>query len=532
MNEIIRLNYSAADTNLSNISDVNSSFAVGRLKVMYSGKNRNKSEIDESAIASAIPSIYNIPIVANYSIEENQIGGHDMSVESDAEGNLKLVNLTVPCGVVPEHARVYMERSADENGVEHDYLVADGVILWKRQEVYNHIVNDLGGKVAHSMEIEVLDGARDKDTKYYNISKFEFRALCLLGNCEPCFEGSQLELFSASDFKEQVEQMMAEIKENYSLFINAPNCADDTNSNREGGGKMNEEKIALANEFGIDVSTLDYSIDDFSVEELREKFAQMASDSTGVTEPAASEQTNDESSTSTEEPENTESTGKFELASNIWKFVNDAVVAETVTASWGDTIPRYYLCDIDEAKSEAYVCDYIDGKLYGVTYEMNGDVVTMQYDTKHRVKQAYAAFEGDDDTRGDIVNKMYQLAIDFGKKFADAESKYGLVLSELDELRKFKADVEKASADEERSAVLSQFSDLVGNELFDALVEKAESYDVAALEEKCYAIRGRLSSQKKFSMSNKATKIAVEPENENDNDAPYGGIVEKFAVKK
>ena len=76
---------------------------------------------------------------------------------------MRIKNLTEPCGVVPEHARFYFQTECDESGDEHEYLIADGVILWKRQDVYRHIVNDLDGKVKHSMEVHVRNGETVND---------------------------------------------------------------------------------------------------------------------------------------------------------------------------------------------------------------------------------------------------------------------------------------------------------------------------------------------------------------------------------
>lgn len=197
---------------ISDVKDINSSFASGTLKVMYLGKNRNHSYFSKSAVENALPSLYNVPIVCHWDDEAETIGGHDITVVSDSEGNLRVKNLTEPCGVVPEHATFCFQTECDSEGVQHEYLVIKDVILWKRQDVYTHIINDLNGVVKHSMEVTVLDSTFTNDG-YLDIEKFEFTALCLLENCEPCFQGSELELYSANSFKQKMEQMMQELKD-------------------------------------------------------------------------------------------------------------------------------------------------------------------------------------------------------------------------------------------------------------------------------------------------------------------------------
>ena len=128
-----------------NVRDLNSSFALGSIKVMYTGPNRNGSSFSKESVTRALPSLKNVPIVCHYDYEENEIGGHDVEAVASPDGKLTIRNLTSPIGVVPEAAKFRFETSPDENGTEHEYLVVDNVILWKRQDAYSHIVNDLNG---------------------------------------------------------------------------------------------------------------------------------------------------------------------------------------------------------------------------------------------------------------------------------------------------------------------------------------------------------------------------------------------------
>ena len=153
MNHLMKLRFD--DASITNLEDINPSFASGNLKVMYTGENPNGTNFSKEVIEAALPTIRNVPIVAHYDAEENEIGSHDMEVVADKEGNLRLRNLTEPCGVVPESAEATFTVENDDNGVAHEYLNISPVILWKRQEVYRHIVDDLEGRVDHSMEINV-----------------------------------------------------------------------------------------------------------------------------------------------------------------------------------------------------------------------------------------------------------------------------------------------------------------------------------------------------------------------------------------
>ena len=266
MNKVLNLTYSSS---LSNICEVNTSFDSGVLRIAYAGENRNKSYISKETFEKCIKTIYNCPIVCSYNREEDSIGGHDMDVVRDNDGTLRLVNITTPIGCIPESANIYWQTVEEEDGTTHEYLCADA-LLWKRQEAYQKIKND--GYSAQSMEITVKDGRKDGDI--YNIFDFEFTAFALIG-VEPCFESAALE-FSKQDFKQQLSQMMTEIKE---TFSNAKPSFEDSiiNAGKRKEEIMLKEKMELAAKYGINTDELEFSMLDFSLEELEEKFKEIKS---------------------------------------------------------------------------------------------------------------------------------------------------------------------------------------------------------------------------------------------------------------
>ena len=192
---------------LTDIVEKNPSFDAGKLRVAYTGKNRNNTFISKEAFERAVPSMFNVPVVANYMREEDEIGSHDGEWVKDKDGETKYVNLTQPVGIVPESAQWYWE-DVEDRGVMHQYFCTD-VILWKRQEAYQKIKDN--GVTEQSMEIEVQNGEMLDD--YYDIKDFCFTAFCLLGTAEPCFESAALFTFEQKDeFQRQYTEMLKEFK--------------------------------------------------------------------------------------------------------------------------------------------------------------------------------------------------------------------------------------------------------------------------------------------------------------------------------
>lgn len=538
MGKIMNLYFDTTHSAITDIKEVNHSFATASLKVMYTGTNRNTSNIGRKAVEDALPTLYNVPIVCNWNPELREIGGHDIVVFKDVDGNLRARNATVPCGVITDHTKFSFVVEADENGVEHEYLLADGVVLWKRQDVYDYIVNDLGGVIAHSMEIDVTSGKENEDTGYYDVDKFEFTALCLLGDGHtPCFEGSQLQVYTDKSIKNEISEMMAELKECYSLIASADEAVDNNKTTTEGGEMMHDEKLKLLEEYGLTEDALDFEIDALTVDELRAKFEEMNS---ADTESVSDDSAVAEPETTSEPVAEGEAAENFDLNSNVREALHEAVSSEIIHLEWGD-YPKYWLTDYDAEKSEVYVESTDDWKLYGFKYNMDGDKAVIDWSTKARKKYAIVDYdEGSDmsSIAGSVFSAM-ESAIkviakendETSKKYEEIFAKYEEMEAEVGALREFKLQAESAERTENANAVFAQFTDLTGNESFEALRAAVEEdntkFDVATIEEKCYAIRGRLGSHATFSVDKSTPKIAVEKE-ASPTDMPYGGVVEKY----
>lgn len=502
MNKIAHMTYSSS---LSSLCEINSSFDTGVLRIAYTGKNRNGSSISKKAFEKCIDTMYNCPIVCNYDRETDSIGGHDMELVSNKDGDLKIVNCTMPVGVIPESSKYFWETVEEADGNEHEYLCAE-VLIWKRQEAYQKIKED--GITKHSMELTIKDG--EMKDGVFEIYDFEFTAFCLLGDDhEPCFESSAMGLFSLDSLKVQMEEMMSELKETYSLISPRSEVEDINNIPTEGGELVLDEKIALVAEYGYEVSSLEFSIEELSLEELREKFEAMKVDP--VVDPVEE---------------------KFELNSQICEEIRYAVEAELIERPWGK-MPRYSVVDHDAENMLVYCFDADDHwKLYGFSFSMNGDKVVVDFESKKRMKFAIVEFdEGEQDMPfdkvfEDISTQYTENDTQWSEKYQAASDTIETMNTELDSLRQFKADTESAAAEVARNEIFALFEDLVGVEEFENLRENCAEFELDVLEEKCYAIRGKNGTVAKFTKKPDAPKLRVErPEPE---DRVYGGLFEKY----
>ena len=79
-----------------------------------------------------------------------------------------------------------------------------------------------------------------------------------------------------------------------------------------------------------------------------------------------------------------------------------------------------------------------------------------------------------------------------------------------------------------RDEVFAQFEDLNGMEAFETLREHCLEFDLETLEEKCFAIRGRVGNPVKFSHEPKAPKLPIEKNG--FTSEPYGGVFAEYGI--
>ena len=509
MDKIFNLTYASS---LTDLCEVNSSFDTGILRICYSGENQNKSFISKETLMNGIKSIYCCPIVCNYDRTTDTLGGHDIEVVCDDDGDMRIVNATTPIGVIPESARTWFQEFEEEDGTVHEYLCAE-VLLWKRQEAYRKIKKD--GITAHSMEIKSKDGKLIDGL--YHITDFEFTAFTLIG-VTPCFEGSALEVFEKNDFKQRMSEMMQDLKDTFAK-VNTSNEVDNIhpqNYSMEGGEKALEDKMNLVAKYGIDIDTLDFSIEDFTVEELTEKFEAMKNAEKGA------------------EPDS--KTGYFALTQNIVDEIKRKLTVEKIEDECWGPYPRYCYVDCDIEAGEVYCWDESDWLLYGFAFSVDGDCVTIDFDSKKRKKFVIADFEGEEQLSPiaqvlDAVNSKLKGGKEAEEKLDAALEQIASMEVELSELRQFKSEADEATAVAEREAVFAQFEDLAGIDAFEALKGSCSEYDTEALEEKCFALRGRFGTSLKFSAKEPSGVPKIKIIKTEITNEPYGGLVERYVNK-
>lgn len=525
------------ESSIADWREVNSSFDRGVLKIAYHGENRNKMFISKEAFNEAIKSVFNCPVVCNYIRETDSVGAHDVDIIKK-NGEMRMVNITTPVGVVPESANVWWTEVTEANGEVHEYLCAD-ILIWKRQEAYEHLKEN--GITDESMEIRIISGNK-MDDGLYHIDRFEFLAFCLLESALPCFESAGIELFTLNDFKAKYAQMMEDVKREFSVVITA--LADDIHTQScSKGGTCELDVNELMTKYSLSAEDITFDTTEMTIEEIEQKFAEIkaAKDGSAAFEEDGEEADGDEAEADAagddegeEEPEGEHqddddddpAVKKQNYALTASQFMSELYDAlDSVKYNdpcWG-AICRYCFLDYDAQLNEVYVIDMEDYKLYGMTFGMNGDKVVIDFDSIKRKKTCYVDFDEG------------EAAFAENKAFANLIPKLHEIFRAMDEelkaLRNFKEKIDDQTRKDEANGVFARFSDLAGNADFESLLENYGDLTASQIEEKCFAIRGRnMTANFSLNSQTKPIRLPIDAQTRMDADEPYGGIFARYGI--
>lgn len=551
-------------SSISEIVERNKSFDACCIRVLYTGVNRNRTSIDKAAVERAIPTLYNCPIVCNYNVVEDTIGGHDVEFV-DTKNGMRMVNLTDAIGVIPEGAQYRWENIEEANGQVHEYLIVDG-LLWKRSSAYEKLKRD--GCSGQSMEITVNSGKSVDGV--YQIYDFTFTAFCILGeDVEPCFESADIETFSLGVYKTRFEHMMSELKQEYAIA--AENNSTEFSS-KGGEGKVNLTEMLA--KYGLTDVDITFETEGMTEEELEAKFAEIRdqkyADGDGSGEEGSGETQSEQGSGNTpagdtpaegtqevstpaegqgdgaepaQEPAQEESgeasydpnTDEEDDASGAPKKNNSfalmagqlgeelcrALSAETYhNEYWDEDWRRYWYIDHDQDAQMVYAEDTKDCVICGFKYAMNGDNVVVDFASYKRQKVQFVEFD-----EGEPMMAMFNYANDAMKEVFN--KKLDKATAGMAELQKFHDETVAAQRKEKLDEVFASFADMNGNESFEELKGNCDNLSVEEITEKCYAIRGR-SVKVNFSMNTpQSVRLPVERKLPEKND-PYNGVFAKY----
>ena len=179
--------------------DISPMISKCEIKVMYLGKNRNRTMMTKDVAADMAKTLRGNPIVGCYKEDVGDFRDHGEKITIDADGIHFNVE-TQPYGFVAPDAKVWFQKFVDTNDfgeeVEREYLMTEGY-LWTGQYEECQSVIDEGKSQSMEIDEKTVEGkweySASDDMEYFIISDGMFSKLCILGDdIEPCFEGASI----------------------------------------------------------------------------------------------------------------------------------------------------------------------------------------------------------------------------------------------------------------------------------------------------------------------------------------------------
>lgn len=404
------------------------------IKACHCLLNRNNSYISEANMKKAIPSIYNIPILANIidlDSGEKDFHSHDFTI-NEKTGEVHYIER--PVGVIPESGNAHLEYDEE---MDKTYVVVNGLIY----EDYGNEAADIirkKGTNKVSVELEIYDLSFNAKDKYLEINEFAFRGITLLGKSpdgKEIQEGMQGSKLSLTDFSESNNSLvhyskrLDELDEKINILIDK--------YAKEGERTKMTKFEELLQQYGVTTEEVDFDYENLSDEELEAAFAEAF-------------KKDEAKETSTEEVNmcksfSVEFNGKkhtFEVSLDEVIYALETVVndtyAEADNAYYGLKVYEKYVVMVDYYTGRAYKQSY---KKKNGSYSLSGDRVEVyaRYLT-HEEEKALDEMRGKYEAAKAQLNE-YISKENAAKKEAILNSEDYSSISESEEFKEFSADV-------------------------------------------------------------------------------------------
>lgn len=478
-------------------------FLKVKIWLMHTGENLNGSVFNKKSVEDAIPTLANTPILAyveDNSDDEKDFSDHRMVLVKE-EGQFKIKYIGQAIGVIPEENNAQFEMRLCDDGVEREFLTVDGLV-WTKFDDPIDIFNRDAIK-AQSMELhDDYEGEWGEDGLFH-FTKFSFFGACALGKeVLPAMRSATIEAqFSYDNMFKDIQSKMDTFKLLYT-------------QTDKGGNKKVDEKLELLNKFSLtleEVQDKGINIEEYSLEDLEVKLNE-------ITAPLA----------------------EFTLTGEQFKAeIRNELKKEKVTDDWGWEYSRFSYVDFKD--NEVYAYDRAeDYKLFGFSFETNGDKVTIDFDSKKRKKFEVVDFEeGVDVEFTAIPEEILEYEVKVAEK--KAEEKFTQEKEELQQnfttleeeaktLRQFKEEKLSAERLEKETEIYESFSTELTEEEMQVVKDNSSEFTLEQIEEKLFTLVGKKkASFSKQPKKEKQSTVKIEVEKEdNGKPSPYGGLFEKY----
>ena len=482
------------------------SFLKLKLKLVHDGKTRKGLNFSKESLENAAPTIINKPILARVVFDSDnkpQFGSHDKHLVKDYQNNVRVIYDEVPIGIIPEDNGYVTEYDED---TKKSYIYCYGYV-WKKYSNYALDIIERDKNIKLSIEINISKFIIDSKTKEKIISEFRYDGVTLLGNDRtPGINNAG----ATTEFDLDSENNESNLDEKLPKFIDEfKKILAEFDNSKEGGEKeLDKEKNVEPEQ--TEKTMVEGENQDFENKEPEQKEEPVAENfenkENEVTEPEAESKVEEQSKEQ-----------EFELTAN-----------ETRDKIRKALRVLYY----NVTRTNAWVNDY-DSKYVYYAKEVYSEEKDWETTTHRR---SYTLVDGEVTLQDDEVETVVKVLTK--DEWNKVESERNAQTIEFEDLKKFK----KETLEKERKVDLDKVFDkfdtkLTGVEDYQSLKENNIEFSVEDVENKCYAMLGRLDFDKEPVVEDKAGVIKVNTEETfedytpTENDEYCGGRLKKYYKK-
>lgn len=502
------------------------------IDVLHTGRNFNGSIFLKEVVDKCVDSIKNTPILGYIIVDDEgntvDYKDHRFKLVQNKNG-LRYMYDGSSYGVIPESCNPRWVTKECSDGVEREFLRVDG-IMWTKFERAVEIFKRDGTK-GQSMELAAgYDGYENPDGTF-TFTNFQFDGCCILSTTDPGIQPAMIDSVVTANFSiKSVANTIKDMLNEYKQIVYNQDVSSFQDKIKEGGINTLDMKNEILTKYNLKMEDLDFTVSEtMSDDEFENKVNVFVE---------------------------TKKEQQFTLERQFCDTLREVISQEKYIypdyPEWGE-FTRYWLIDYDRDKSEVYAEDAADYKLYGFTYTVSGDNVTVNFDSKKRMKWAIEAFNEGEDTgivfehEKQLLNLFDTYNANFMKlkqDLDDTKTQYNTAISERDnkicEFNTLKEQFDSVSEAYNKiliDEVFASFDKELGDiEEYKELKNTASSFaTVEELENACYTIFGKKAAT--FSRRNTGANTvrlvgsSMNNHNDSENTFDYGGIREKFLKK-
>lgn len=485
-----------------------SSFLKLKLKLAHDGKVRKGFNFSKESLENAAPTIINKPILARVVFDSDnkpQFGSHDKHLEKDYQNNVRIIYDEVPIGIIPEDNEYAIEYDED---AKKSYAYCYGYV-WKKYSNYALDIIERDKNIKLSIEINISKFIIDAKTKEKIISEFRYDGVTLLGNDRtPGINNAG----ATTEFDLDSENKQSDLNEKLPKFIDEfKKILAEFDNSKEGGEKE------LDKEKNVEPEQTEKTVVEGENQDFENKQPEQKEESVVGEFENTENKTTDSEDKGKGKVEDQPKEQEFELTAN-----------ETRDKLRKALRALYY----NVTRTDAWVNDY-DSKYVYYAKEVYSEEKGWETTTYRR---SYALVDGEVTLQDDETETVVKVLTK--DEWNKVESERNAQTIEFEDLKKFK----KETLEKERKVDLDKVFDkfdtkLTGVEDYQSLKENNIEFSVEDVENKCYAILGRLDFDKEPVVEDKAGVIKVNTEETFEDDTPTendeycGGILRKYYKK-